>query len=102
MNIFLVNGANEHAPGLCKNLSNAKDGSIIALSQGEMDLYNSNDFAVLHIGNESKNPDLHELDSAKKYIIVCDPREVNFEDLIRSRKHLELNLCIVRNKKWNR
>jgi len=51
MNIFLVNQDNPYFKSLVEKLSDRKeDGRIIPLSQGEMDLYNSEDFKHVYIG----------------------------------------------------
>ena len=78
MNVFIVNQDNPAANGLIKKLSAMGDGSILCLTNEEMELYNSEDFK--HIYNGGGSP-LIEIDRDKQYIMVCDPETTNFEDI---------------------
>lgn len=93
--IYLVNQDDPHAKTLAEKLSEEKKpGSIIPLTQGEMELYNSNDFQVL--AHAENNGLLAEVEKGKRYVMVVNPDYTNIDDILRISEILQVNIGIIR------
>ena len=96
MDIFLVNEDCEHANSLMKKLVNVKDGGIIPLKDGEMELYLSPDFQHIHLGAETGESMFAKLDPGSRYVAMVDPSKVNFMDVESISRRLGIEVAVVR------
>jgi len=96
MNLFLVNQDHPDAKGLMIKLSEgAKDGAIIPLSDGEMSLYNSNDFKWLNT-NQSSNQIMTKIEKGQGYVFVVDPHKTIIDDILKLEDRLKIKVSVIR------
>lgn len=97
MNIFLVNQDHPDSKGLMVKLSEqGKDGAIIPLTNGEMDLYHSPNFSHLTPDNTQKKIVQLNTDPHNSYIFIMDERTDNIDDAIHAIDYLNLKARIIR------
>ena len=100
MNVFLVNQDHPAANSLVKKLSkgSSKNGAIIPLTSDEMDLYTSDGFQIIKLGEEG-NKMMFEIDPKKCYVFVIEDKNVNISDIQDFAKSVGLMYGIIRTRK---
>lgn len=94
MMFFMVNSEDKHSESLVEKLSKAKPNEIMPLTQGEMDLYRSDDFQVLHLPEQGEHPFI-KVEPGGSYIAIAG-KDTNIDDLLGVQKHLNVKISIVR------
>ena len=98
MDIFLVNSDSPHADSLIgKLVENNKDGAIIPLNDGEMELYTSPDFQHLSYGKEI-NPNIIKMEPGSSYVFVAD-EHANIDDILKVADRLSVKIAIIRTRR---
>jgi len=102
MEIFLINEDHPDCKGLVKKLCNIKDGALIPLTKGELDLYRSDDTQIVSFGTPDGVMNISEVEPGKHYLISADDKRTNLKDLIYACDKLGITYGIVRTKDYGR
>lgn len=96
MDIFLVAQDNPHARSLMLKLAEqSRPGAIIPLTDGEMDLYRSDNCQHVGLSLGEGNPNFTELKPGSRYVFVADKNTI-IDDIVAAGERLGVEIAVIR------
>lgn len=90
----MVNKDSEHASSLMMKLAQAKPNEITPLTTGEMELYRSDDFQMLHLPEQGE-PAFIKVEPGSNYVAIAK-QNTDIDDILNAGKHLNVKIGIIR------